>query len=694
MATEQNITGVTNTAGKSALVGNYCRLDVDGMVNGFAQKTCSAPVPALSSCQAEQSHGTRINVRTFWCQKKALFEDITRISPNPSASEDMIEREIVWDAGPLRIRLDIGADNVVRLHTILPSNGSNEPSASQFFADASLPLTEVRFAGAGNEAFKTSKTLVGSYSSTGLVYSSHSFTTLPDAQRMEIFSTNSEAHIAVKTNLTVYSDIPVLRSETTVQNDSGEELLVSQASSLVVGNLTRASRDWSRNYTIASASSSWFREAQWRDQSLANVGLGDVGLFELDDGHRAAYTVHSISSRGGFSTGTHLPMGLLKRNDQKETWLWQVEHNGSWKWELGDYQDSLYLAAVGPTGLDHDCWVKIAPGESFCTPPAAICHVMDGMDSAFAAMTRYRRRIRRPHEDLDKLPVIFNDFMNCLMGNPDEEKITALLDPAAKAGAEYYVIDAGWYADETSWWNTIGEWSPSSRRFPSGFANLIDRITSRGLHPGLWLEPEAVGIQSPISQTLPDDAFFQCHGQRVVERSRYHLDFSHPAVTDRMNHVIDSLVSSYGIQYFKFDYNIEPVLGTNVHGQTFGAGHLAHCRAYLKWLEGLLDRHPGLVIENCASGGQRMDYAMLSVVPLQSTSDQQDPLRYAAIAAAMPTAVAPEQSASWAYPQPEWSDELNALTVVNSLLGRVHLSGPLHRLSAAQLRLISEGTRV
>lgn len=89
-----------------------------------------------------------------------------------------------------------------------------------------------------------------------------------------------------------------------------------------------------------------------------------------------------------------------------------------------------------------------------------------------------------------------------------------------------------------------------------------------------------------------------------------------------------------------------------------------------------------------------MDYAMLAVHQLQSTSDQQHPDKYAAISAAVPTAVTPEQSASWAYPQPDWDDERNALTVVNSLLGRIHLSGRLDLMSTEQLKLISDGMDV
>jgi alpha-galactosidase len=69
-------------------------------------------------------------------------------------------------------------------------------------------------------------------------------------------------------------------------------------------------------------------------------------------------------------------------------------------------------------------------------------------------------------------------------------------------------------------------------------------------------------------------------------------------------------------------------------------------------------------------------YALLASHSIQSTSDQQNPLLYVAIAASTPTAVAPEQSAFWAYPQSGWSDEKNALAVINSLLvGYIKVGG-------------------
>ena len=152
--------------------------------------------------------------------------------------------------------------------------------------------------------------------------------------------------------------------------------------------------------------------------------------------------------------------------------------------------------------------------------------------------------------------------------------------------------------------------------------------------------------------------------------------------------MIDRLISEFGIGYFKLDYNINPGAGTDLGADSVGAGLLAHNRAHLAWIDSVLDRHPGLVLENCASGAMRMDFAMLSRMQLQSTSDQQDFRRYPPIAAAAPLSTTPEQAANWTSPQPFMTDEENALTLATSILGRFYLSGWIDSMSPEQLDLV------
>ncbi|GAA2213573.1 alpha-galactosidase [Nonomuraea monospora] len=482
------------------------------------------------------------------------------------------------------------------------------------------------------------------------------------------------------------------------------------------------------------ADSEWLGESRWARRPLA----GHVPDLDLREHGQHGKGTFALTSQGTWSSGRHVPMGGLTDRATGRTWLWQIEHNGPWRWETGERLDGAYVALSGPTDLDHQWNELLAPGESFTTVPVAIA-VWDGtrngdsadagaardraknaegaadaksagraagaasvagaagaagVEGAVAALTAYRRALVRPHPDRAALPLVFNDYMNTLMGDPTTAKLLPLIDAAAAAGAQVFCVDAGWYDDGGDWWDSVGEWLPSQTRFPHGLEEVLARIASHGMTPGLWLEPEVIGVRSPMAEKLPDAAFLQRGGVRLAEHGRHHLDLRHPAAVAHLDQVVDRLVEELGVGYFKLDYNINPGAGTDVDATSVGAGLLAHNRAHLAWLESVLDRHPHLVLENCGSGAMRMDYAMLSRLQLQSTSDQQDFLRYPPIAVAAPLSMLPEQAANWAYPQPGMTAEEIAFTMCTGILGRLYLSGDLPRMTPEQLALVEEGVRL
>ncbi|KAH8727244.1 glycoside hydrolase superfamily [Phaeosphaeriaceae sp. PMI808] len=593
-----------------------------------------------------------------------------------------------WKTNALFVEFIITKDGTVSIDKI-QSTGTD--SIADISDDSLLPIHQLRLQGEGNyDRSKTSKALVSSYWAKRLKYDSHRQWSELGVNYCEIITKNDGIDLSVTSKFTIFDNVPVLRAWVSVHNSSANTVSVTSIPSLVVGGLTRNSEQWWHDYKVYTSNNTWFREAQWVHHSLPDIGIDHFLPGRLP----ASFVTFGCSNLGSFSTGSYLPMGMLYDEATSDTWLWQVENNGSWKWEIGDWSAQVYVAIGGPTNNDHQ-WVKeLLPGETFTTVPAAICHLHDRPDAAFQALTEYRRRIRRSHQDNVHLPIIFNDFMNCLMGDPDENKIRKLIKPAVDAGAEYFVIDAGWYSNDSNWWDDIGAWEPSSKRFPSGFDNLLRELRASGLTPGLWVEPESIGVKSVLADQLPSEAFFQQNGKRIIERDRYQLDFRHESVRKHLNQTVDRLITGLGVGYLKFDYNIEIIQGTDIETSSPGAALLDHNRAYLAWISSLFDKYPDLVIENCSSGAQRMDYAMLAVHSLQSTSDQEDPVMYGAIAAAIFTAVTPEQGATWAYPQKDWPDEINAFTVVNSLLGRVHLSGRLDQLSPNQFDIIKKGMQV
>ncbi len=486
-------------------------------------------------------------------------------------------------------------------------------------------------------------------------------------------------------------NLPACRTWTVVENAGSDEVRIEFVSSLALFGLSLGGAgSWQDKMRLHVADNSWCAECQWRSGSPRDFGLS--AAYRNEEGSGFSLSRISISNQGTWSTLEHLPIGALENPETGTTICWQIEHNGSWHWEVSDVAHELFLRASGPTYREGHWSKRLAPGEKFESVPVTFTRVHGGLEAALRTLTGTRRLLRRRHTDMESLPVIFNDYMNCLWGNPTAESLIPVIDKAAEVGAEYFVIDAGWYAEiGETWWESVGAWQPSVTRFPFGFEEVIQRIRGKGMIPGLWLEIEVMGINCPLAREVPDDWFFLRDGKRVIDHGRYQLDFRNREVRAHADQVVERLIREFGIGYLKMDYNINAGPGTDYASDSPGDGLLAHNRAYLDWVRGVFDAHPELVIENCSSGGLRMDYAQLSVHSIQSVSDQTDYRLNAIIAAACASAVTPEQAAVWSYPLKDADEEETIFNMVSALLLRVHQSGRLHELSSASLELVREG---
>ncbi|WP_438433197.1 alpha-galactosidase [Gorillibacterium sp. sgz500922] len=521
-----------------------------------------------------------------------------------------------------------------------------------------------------------------SYPGLRMKFAGHSDSRNAIGRKLELTLRDPETGLAATLHYQFYDGISVMRSWTELVNQGTEALDIEYVSSFSLTGLAKeGSSRRDDKMAVSYMYNGWQSEMQWRTYSLPELGLSQLTS-------RSSRRI-ALSTSGSWAAAEFIPMALLENRETGSCLFWQIDHNGSWEWELFDQFDHLSLLISGPNEHDHHWLKQLAPGARFESVPVAVGAALGGAEAAAAALTLYRRRIRRPNDDNRRLQIIFNDYMNCLWGNPTTEKLLPLIDAAAEAGCEYFCIDAGWYS-AGEWWDGVGEWLPSSERFPEGIKFLMDRIRSRGMVPGLWLEIEVMGINSPKVAETDDSWFFMRHGKRVKDRSRYQLDFRNPAVVAHADEVIRRLVEDYGVGYIKMDYNINAGIGTETDADSFGDGLLQHNRAYLAWLDRQFARYPELVIENCSSGGMRIDYAMLSRYSIQSTSDQDDYVKYAQIAATAPAALTPEQAAVWSYPLREGDDEEVIFNMVNALLLRVHQSGHLAELSPRRKELVKE----
>ena len=489
-----------------------------------------------------------------------------------------------------------------------------------------------------------------------------------------------------------FNGVPAVRRYTRVANAGDSPVGIEFVSSAMLHGLA-APQAYDRELRIHVAFNSWMAEGQWR-----TFRPSEMGFVENE---RTSWSEARAGSVGSWSTERYLPMAMVENTRLGLVWFWQIEHNGSWYWEVSNVSahsnnaEDVYAYLGGPDDLHSAAWKQLKPGETYETVPVAIGCVRGGFSEAVEALTRYRRiACEGPHSRNSQCPVIFNDYMNCLWGDPTEDKELPLIAAAAKAGCEYFVIDAGWYADiKEDWSPTIGSWQPSSSRWPHGLKFVLDRIRQNGMIPGLWLEPEVAGAKSVLAQK-PDNWFLMRHGKRVFKNSRLLLDFRNPEVRFYLDQVMARLVNEYGVGYIKMDYNVDSLQGTELNADSLGQGLLEHNRAHLAWLEGILNRYPDLVIENCGSGGGRMDYAMLSRLQLQSMTDQEDYLKLPAILVGASAAVLPEQLAIWSYPLQNADADQASFNMVTAMMCRIHQSGRLDSLSTEASAQVTEGIRI
>lgn len=509
----------------------------------------------------------------------------------------------------------------------------------------------------------------------------------------EAVSADSNAGLVVTSVFEAFPNLSAVRTYTRLQ--SARQLPIEAVSSLNLTVPMRVNCGKVHRSNIFWGDAAWAVENDWRVRPLRDTQVRNRNQ-KINPGQSSSR--FAMSSTSTWSSGEHEPAGILQvegsvRRARDFSVMWQIEHNGPWEWEVGEDDPGLHVTAFGPEYKDHGWFTNLGEGNDFESVPVSFAIAAGDWQRAVAEMTLQRRALRiakaRELGRVDQFEhtqglVIYNDYMNTLFGDPRIEKELPLIEGAASVGADVFCIDAGW-------WDMVGEWQASTNRFgDAGLRGLADTIRAHGMGLGLWLEPEVIGVKSPLASMLPDSAFFQRHGVRVCDSGRYLLDFRSPEAREHVTRTVDRLIDDFGAVFFKFDYNTIPGVGTDLNAESVGDGLLEHCRAYVDWLDDLRRRHPDVMIENCGSGAMRADYAQLSRLDLQSTSDQCDPLIYAAIAAGAGMTILPEQQGNWGYAQQEMDDETAVFTLATGVLGRLYLSGFIDRMTEPRLSLVRD----
>ncbi len=460
------------------------------------------------------------------------------------------------------------------------------------------------------------------------------------------------------------------RIQTSVFNGSREEISLEMLASIAVRGI-RADR-------IHRLQSFWSAEGKLRTETVEELHLEPSWA-------KHGLRIEKFGNVGSMPVRKYFPFLALEDSQTGEFLGIQLYCASSWQMEILCREDETLTVTGGLADEDFGHWMKtLAPGESFDAPEAvmargsSLCQVCD-------------RLVKAQHPAIsptdDHMGIVFNEYCTT-WGNPSLENIKRICDRIAGKGIQYLVIDSGWYGKTGVWWNSVGDWDVNEERFPGGLKPVADYIRSMGMIPGIWFEPET--LASECEYYDGPKHLVQKHGSPLTVGCRRFWDMEDEWVTEYLDEKLIRRLKEDGFGYLKVDYN--ETMGMGCDGaESPGEGLRRKAAASGRFLKRIAEKIPDIVIENCASGGHRLEPSMMALVSQASFSDAHETTAIPLIAANMHRVIRPGQSQIWAVLRAGDSRERLYYSLISTFLGRMCLSGDIYDLSPEQWEIVDQG---
>ena len=213
-------------------------------------------------------------------------------------------------------------------------------------------------------------------------------------------------------------------------------------------------------------------------------------------------------------------------------------------------------------------------------------------------------------------------------------------------------------------------------------------IRAHGMIPGLWFEPETCARDSDIFRK--EELLLTRRGTVIDTDNRRFLDLRKEEVQKYLDERVTGLLKRCGFGYTKIDYNDCIGVGCD-DPDSLGEGLRQNMQGTLDFFRSMRESIPDLWIENCSSGGHRLEPSLMGATDMASFSDAHECPEIPIIAAQLHRLILPGQSQIWAVLRAKDSLRRINYSLVNTFLGVMCLSGDVADLSAEQWAKVDEG---
>ncbi len=289
-----------------------------------------------------------------------------------------------------------------------------------------------------------------------------------------------------------------------------------------------------------------------------------------------------------------------------------VGWTGNWAAQFDRGGDGrLWLAA----GMQRT-HLKLLPGESIRTPRILLLFWRGDRLESQNLLRRFLLAHHSPRAPVaaGRLPVFYGSWGE-LHEKTQLQAIRWFVDN--KIPIDVFWIDAGWYGDKpfqegstdanSQWWKYTGSWRPNKITYPRGLKPIGQLLRCNKLGFLLWIEAERVYRGTDLEREHPEWLL-------GPQGDNFLVNLGNPAARRGITDIVSSLICEGGLTWYRQDFNTDPenFWGAADAPDRVGMTEIRYIEGLYAFWDALVARHPGLMIDNCASGGRRLDLETIS----------------------------------------------------------------------------------
>jgi len=425
-----------------------------------------------------------------------------------------------------------------------------------------------------------------------------------NSQTVCINLVDSVSKLRLELCYTIYDDHDVIARSSRIVNVGSERVTISRAMSSCL-DLPAA------DYDLLHMRGTWAREL---NQDRLPV---PKGRFVIESATGASGNVHNPFI-------AVMDKNTTERHGRVFATAFVYSGNFAINVEKGEFDAVRVTTGINPFNFQ---W-HLDAGESFTTPESLQVFSAAGLNGMSQTWHSFIKQKVSPERFAGQARPTYLNSWEAAYFDINEDKVLELADRTKALGLQMLVVDDGWFEGRDDDTSSLGDWYSDKQKFPNGIESVAAKVKEKGLKFGLWYEPEMVNPESQLYQSHPDWIIGVPNRISSKGRNQLVLDLSRGDVQDYLFERIDSVLSSGNIDYVKWDMNrtMSEIGSSGLSADRQLETPHRYILGLYKLLNKIVTKHPQVLFENCASGGNRFDLGMLHYMSQSWVSDMSEPI--------------------------------------------------------------------